>query len=287
MDENIKYCHSHEVEEKSFYFDHVHIVWNEQISLHQSPTWELSYVIKGSGTRIIGDRMETFSNGEVILIPPNMPHGWYFDEFDHDEEGKIENITIIFTQELLEKFAGNFPETTNIIEQLKEYNQAVTFQGSSLRSLQRLMTGMTSQNNIQQLSSFINIIYSIAKSKETKVVGTLVKQNKSAKRIQEVTRYIVHNYQNKITLDEVAQYFGMNSTSFCSFFKREKGKSFFTALNEYRIECSCLMLRETTMPIASICIAVGFDDIPYFNRTFKKLKGITPKEYRVAIKKGD
>jgi AraC-type DNA-binding domain-containing proteins len=98
--------------------------------------------------------------------------------------------------------------------------------------------------------------------------------------MQEVSRYIVHNYQNKITLDEVAKHFGMNRTSFCAFFKREKGKSFFTTLNEYRIECSCLMLRETTLPIANICSAVGFDDIPYYNRTFKKLKGISPKDYR-------
>lgn len=49
----------------------------EQISFHQSPDWELSYIITGSGTRVIGDVMETFSKGEIIFIPPMIPHVWY------------------------------------------------------------------------------------------------------------------------------------------------------------------------------------------------------------------
>ncbi len=51
----IKYTHIPEVKEYSFHFDHVRIYWNEQITFHQQKTWELSYVITGSGTRIIGD----------------------------------------------------------------------------------------------------------------------------------------------------------------------------------------------------------------------------------------
>jgi YesN/AraC family two-component response regulator len=72
----------------------------------------------------------------------------------------------------------------------------------------------------------------------------------------------------------------MNRAAFCAFFKREKGKSFMSALNEYRIDSSCEMLRDTTIPIGDICFAVGFNDIPHYNRTFKKLKGKSPKDYR-------
>lgn len=94
---------------KSFSYDHVHIEWHEQITFHQSNEWELSYIITGSGTRIIGDVMETFSKGEIILLPPNLSHGWYFDEHVHDSEGKIENITIIFPDPLLDNCANTFP----------------------------------------------------------------------------------------------------------------------------------------------------------------------------------
>ena len=77
--------------------------------------WELSYVITGSGTRIVGDLMETFSNGEVVLIPPNIPHCWSFDKNIHDDKGKIENITIIFPDSLFDKCAYVFPETKRYI----------------------------------------------------------------------------------------------------------------------------------------------------------------------------
>ncbi len=280
MDENIKYCHFGLDGRKSFYFDHVHIVWNEQITIHQSDSWELSYILKGSGTRVLGNTVEIFTTGEVIFIPPNIPHGWYFDEFDHDEEGKIENITIIFDLKLLDQFAVGFPETASFIGKLKEYSQALKFEGKTLKSIQKIMTQMVRQNDMEQLASLLILFTEIADAEELRVVSNFKKQNKGAEKMQEVSRFMVHNSHRKISLDEVAQYVGMNRSSFCTFYKREKGKSFFSALNEYRIDCSCVMLRETTKPIADICFAVGFDDIPYYNRTFKKLKGQSPKDYR-------
>lgn len=283
MDENIKYCHLKLEEKKSFYFDHVHIVWNEQISIHQSDSWELSYILKGSGTRVLGNTVETFTSGEVIFIPPNIPHGWYFDEFDHDAEGKIENITIIFDKKLLDQFAVGFPETTSFIDKLKDYNQALKFEGKTLKSIQKIMTQMLAQNDMEQLASLLVLFTKIAGAEELRVVSNFKKQNKGTEKMQEVSRFMVHNSHRKISLDEVAQYVGMNRSSFCTFYKREKGKSFFSALNEYRIDCSCIMLCETNKPIADICFAVGFEDIPYYNRTFKRLKGESPKDYRTRM----
>lgn len=281
--DEIKYCPIGIDNKKSFSYDHVHIIWNEQITFHQSPAWELSYVIKGSGTRIVSDTIETFSSGEVILLPPNMPHGWYFDQYDHDEEGKIENITIIFPDSLLENCAAAFPETKDIISQINGYKQAVRFKGKTLYGLQQIITDMLVQNDVAQLASLLQLFSIIASSDETKVVGLFKRQNKNTVKMQDISRYMASNYQRKISLDEIAQYVGMNRTSFCTFYKREKGKPFFTILNEYRIDCSCLMLRETTKSIADICFAVGFEDVPYYNRTFKKMTGETPKDYRARM----
>ncbi|MFT3739933.1 MAG: AraC family transcriptional regulator [Breznakibacter sp.] len=280
MPDDVKYCHVGVHDTKSFLFDHVHIVWNEQITLHQSPAWELSYILKGSGTRIVGDNVETFSSGEVVLLPPNLTHGWYFDEFDHDEGGKIENITIIFTQTFLDRCIDAFPETENYLLHINTINKAVSFVGDTLNQLQAIMTDMLQQNDMLQLASLLGILSVIASSGEARVVGSYSKPGKGISRIQEASRFMVHNYQRKITLDDVARYVGMSRSSFCSLFKRERGKPFFSALNEYRIDCSCLMLRETSIPIADICFAVGFEDIPHYNRTFKRLKGETPKDYR-------
>lgn len=278
--ENIKYCHVEIDDSKSFFFDHVHIVWNEQISFHQSNDWELSYVITGSGTRVVGDTMETFSKGEVILLPPNLPHGWYFDENVHDKHGKIENITIIFPDSFLDKCATTFAELKSPVEVIKARATGMSIKGDQLPVIQKLMRTMTSQNNLEQLSTLLLILSHISSTGEIQIVGSSKKQTRRSDKLQEVHRFMLTHYHEKITLHDAARYVGMNSSSFCSFFKREKGISFFTALNEYRIKCSCMMLRETSMSIAEICTAVGFNDIPYFNRTFKKTMRVSPSYYR-------
>jgi len=284
LPEDIKYCDVPLKRTKSFVYDHVHIVWNEQIRFHQHAEWEMSYIIKGSGIRIIGDIAETFTSGEIILVPPNIPHCWSFDEHVHDEEGKIENITIIFPESLFDKCLSAFPETELSVSMIRNYHkQAVKFEGITLQKLQAIMVLMLNQNDIEQLSSLIEMFSVIASAKETNIAGYLQNTDKNTERMQTIWRYILNNFQHEISLDDITSYIGMNKASFCTFFKNLNGKSFFTFLNEYRIDSSCLMLRETRMPIMAICYAVGFNDVPHFNRTFKKLKGETPKRYRAKF----
>ncbi|WP_440134838.1 AraC family transcriptional regulator [Chitinophaga sancti] len=278
---NVKYCHVNIDPDRSFYFDHVHIIWNQQITLHQHDELEISYIITGSGTRVIGDSVDIFSKGEVIFLPPNMPHGWYFSENDHDEKGKIENITIIFRESLLNGLAQVFPELQEKVAAVKKNKQSLSFSGETLMAVQKCMVTMVSQNSIDRLSSFLKLISIIGDTPETYVVGTRYQKDSVATKMQEINRYMVNNYQRDISLDEIAKHVAMNRSSFCTFFKKEHGRSFFTALTEFRINCSCLMLRQTPMAVADIAMAAGFNDVPHYNRTFKKIKGISPKGYRL------
>jgi AraC-like DNA-binding protein len=220
----------------------------------------------------------------VLFLPPNMPHGWYFNDFDHDSEGKIENITIIFPESMLESFKASFPETQGCISAIRQYRDGVSFEGETLRRMQELMAGMVAQNGVGRLSSFLQLLSVIGSSREARVIGSRYRKDKVAAKMQEVNRFMMNNFQREVSLEEVSRYVGMNRSAFCSFFKREQGKTFFSALNEYRIDCSCLMLRQTELSVADVCFAVGFNDIPHYNRTFKRLKGISPKNYRTKYR---
>ena len=59
---------------------HVRLKPSEQIGSHQQPTWELSLVIEGEGTRTIADVNEPFKSGEVVLVPPETVHCWHFTD---------------------------------------------------------------------------------------------------------------------------------------------------------------------------------------------------------------
>lgn len=92
--------------------------------------------------------------------------------------------------------------------------------------------------------------------------------------------YIVKNYANNITLDDVANEVHLNPAYFSTLFKKEVGNSFKEYLNMIRIEESKRLLTNSSYSIVDIAVAVGFEDQSYFSKVFKKYTGITPKQYR-------
>jgi AraC-like DNA-binding protein len=277
---NVKYCHIPSENKTSFVFDHVHIIWDEQITFHRQKTWELSYIITGQGTRIVGDATEYFSQGEVILIPPDIPHCWSFDKYVSDDEGKIENVTITFSDALLENSKTVFPELSGIIAKIQRYTDAISFGGNTLTRLQTILTSMIQEDKVESLLSLIKLFALISSPEQTATVGRPIVEDRMTKRLQQIYLYVMNNYQRDMTLDEVARFACMAKSSFCVFFKKMTDKSFFAFLTEYRVTSSCQMLLKTNMSVAEICYASGFRDVPYYNRVFKKLKGMTPTEYR-------
>lgn len=277
--ENVKY--TVRTEQRSFMFDHVHIFPQNQLTLHQQDSWELSYIIKGRGVRAIGDTIAPFTEGEIILIPPNIPHCWVFDEEACDEEGKIENITIIFPDNFLQGISIIFMEFLDVIKKVQSNKDALSFSGKTLSQLQELMIEMITQTHTNRISSLFSLLEIISSSKKEKnIVGCLVVEDKQSRTIQNISLYVMNNYQNHITLDDISKFCSMEKSSFCVFFKKQTGKPFFSYLTEYRIGLSCEMLRKTSMAISEICIASGFRDIPYYHRTFRKQMKMTPTEYR-------
>jgi len=282
---NIKY--TLRLEKNTLFFDHVHIYCQNQLTLHQQDSWELSYVITGRGVRVIGDITEPFREGEVILIPPNIPHCWTFDQSVHDDEGKIENITITFPKNLLQSIIVVFPELTEIIAQIQSNINAISFSGKTLAELQIKMKAMKTETDIERVVSLFNLFQILASVKDRKnVVGRPIIEDKKSRKIQNIYLYVMNNYQENITLEEIARFSGMEKSSFCIFFKKQTGQSFFSYLTEYRVSLSCEILRKTTKTISEICIASGFRDIPYYNRVFKKLVKKTPSEYRKGVNSG-
>nr|WP_315032971.1 AraC family transcriptional regulator [uncultured Chryseobacterium sp.] len=278
MKHQLKYYPKNKV--STFHFDHVHITWNQQVPLHQQQTWELSYIITGSGIRTIGNVVERFSKGEVILIPPNIPHCWSFDKAVHDDEGKIENVTLVIENDFLIHCKNTFPELSSSISELLGNENAVSFKGKLLEDLQFLLATMIHQNPVERLSSFIILLELISYCKEMRVVGSPISENRKERKLQAIHLFVLGNFQRNISLQEISKSMGMQQSSFCVFFKNMTGQSFFTYLTEFRIESSCQMLLKTKLSVAEICIASGFNDIPYYNRVFKKIKNITPTQYR-------
>ena len=104
-------------------------------------------------------------------------------------------------------------------------------------------------------------------------------------RLHKVLEYIEEGYSERITTRDLAASCFLTEEHFCRFFKKSVGKTVTEYINQYRTEKAAVLLVNTEEPIGSIGASVGFDDVNYFSRVFKRLKGISPKEYRSLSKR--
>lgn len=93
-------------------------------------------------------------------------------------------------------------------------------------------------------------------------------------------QYIREHYDEPLTLEEISEVVGFNTTYFSSLFKKETGKAYSEYLFEIRMEQAKAMLRGSNENVASICEKVGYSDVKYFTKSFIKYSGLKPKEYR-------
>ena len=101
-----------------------------------------------------------------------------------------------------------------------------------------------------------------------------------AVRVAEMLTFIATNCQNNLTTAYLAERFHMSESYFCSFFKSHTKLSPMEYINQYRIQMSQSLLKSTDNSITDIALTVGFSDPNYFSRTFKKITGVSPREFR-------
>lgn len=115
----------------------------------------------------------------------------------------------------------------------------------------------------------------------TKVISYL-KHNKQRESniVKEAKEYILNNYSKNITLESVSKQIGFSKIYFSKIFTEEFGDNFIKYLTNVRIENAKKLLEETDMKIYEICDSVGYHNIEHFSRTFKKIVGLSPLQYK-------
>lgn len=267
-----------------FKYDNVRLLPSEQISLHKQDTWELTYIVLGRGKRVMGDSETDFTDGDLVLIPPHIPHCWHFDNSYTDDEGCVRNITLTFRTELLDRWSSAFPEFTERLERVKSISSVMSFDAESEALIADLLTKMQKETESELLPYIMRLILLIEKSENSAtVVGRAPETDRASERLNRIRVFTSCNYARTITIDMVAEHVGMNRSSFCTFFKKATGQTYITYLNKLRVDRACYLLRQNNFSVTEVCYMVGFNDVPYFNRCFKNNRGMSPKEYAEGV----
>ena len=267
-----------EVENHSFFFVDQRINARVEAKLHQHDAWELYYVIQGSGTRMAGDMLQPFSAGDAVLIPPSMHHYWEYVPSSADR--CIHYLMVAFSHSFVVRCIEVFPELRNRLAGLTFPVKALKFGLESSRIIRKMLLQMNDMDDLGRLCGMFRLLPVIFNSSDHILAGKPMQIERDVRRMQQICAYVMAHYVHTISLDEVAAEVGMNRSAFCSYFKRCKGMTFSQFVTQYRLNTACELLKHSQKQISEICFAVGFNDVPHFNRVFKESQGVTPKEYR-------
>lgn len=252
---------------------------------HFHPELELFYVEKGDGLRLVGDGIERFESGDLVLLGPNIPHVWKCDAryYDPQQETGVAGIVIQLPEHFMHREELDFHETAHIADLLQKSRFGLKFEGESAQRIRHMILQMETESSFHRLISILEILNLMASSDEYRLLSTpgfiSAIENSGSDRINRVFEYILQNFTGVIKLEEVSELLNLTPTSFCRYFKRHTQKTFTRYLNEVRVSYACKLLREGNLKITTIAYECGFQNQSNFNRQFKKLKGISPGSY--------
>ncbi len=251
---------------------------------------ELVYIIKSSGTRFVGDHIEKFQAGEIVLIGKNVPHMWLNDDsyFEKNSDLYAEAVSVHFKEDFMGKTFFNIPEMQSIKLLFIRALQGIKFSNVAEGTKNKLKKLHFLEPEFK-LIRIIEILILLSKTEDYQLLSSNgfidTFHTTENKRLNIIYQYVFQNFHNPIGATDVARLIHMNPSAFSRFFKTTHKKAFTRFLNEIRIGFACKMLLENKDSITSIAYTSGFNNISNFNRQFKIIKGETPSSFLKKHKK--
>lgn len=250
--------------------------------IHVHDVWELNFVENAAGAmRIVGDSNEIISEKDLVLITnTELKHAWQNGDCRSND---IHEITIQFSPSLFSSPTFQKKQFDSIMKMMTKAEHGLVFGMAEINRILPILRMISTEKGFYSVMKFFILLYELSLSEDVRMLS----KNESPEytetdyQMKKILDYISKNISNQITIDELAQYMGMSLSTLSRFLKKNTNHSFTDFLQEYRINSVVRELnnneKECIMDIASRC---GFVSQSYFYKVFKKLKGVTPQEYR-------
>ena len=256
---------------------------------HFHPELEIMLVQEGSGIRFVGNSMERFQAGDLVLYGSNIPHLYRSDKeyYQKDTELVSKATVVYFKENFLGDSFWQLPPIAPIKKLLALSRRGIKFQGETKEELKRQIQLLDEQkNSIGRIIDLLSILKIMAETKEYELLlntaFTKYVSEDECERINKVYQFIIDNYTNNPTLEEVSAVANMSATAFCRYFKSHTNKTYTQFLNDIKVDNACRLLIDNRLSISQICFETGFNNFTHFNEQFKKITGITPKQYQAS-----
>lgn len=260
-------------------------------SPHSHDYIQMWYVLKGQCYHHYNGNDFIMEKGNLFILPPNTLHYITAEQFP-----ETELIACEFSESFINENAGSSEKNTlfnmaYLEPVLIDYNlikPSITFTGRAAETIEALLEELLEEYEKQD--AFFSLLIKANILKLLALIAREYERNLTAERDELFTKYrtainsaldyIDNHYTDKIYLEDVCRIALMSPSSFSFIFKQITGHTFTEYLLYLRVLRARTLLKDMGYSIADICFECGFNNTAYFHRTFKRITGISPGQYR-------
>ncbi|MBP1988489.1 AraC family transcriptional regulator [Paenibacillus eucommiae] len=258
---------------------------------HRHEYFQIQYISKGKLKHYINNKEFELVKGDLFIIPPYIPHSTATCD-----NMSCEVIELEFKPEFINQSFGSDTDVKSFmdfmyIEPFMIARPRLSLSGKIEIDVESLLNDFMYEFNekkpgfeLMTKSMLLKLLAMIGRETTNEYTESekakLVEKQREA--VLRVVKYVEEHYAEKIYLEDAVKVSLLCHTYFCSAFKRFTNKSFTRYLNELRVSKAKEYLKKTDIKIFDICSKTGFENITHFNRMFKKITAMTPKEYKQA-----
>ena len=254
--------------------------------IHSHKNFELNLIIAGSGRRIVGNHISSYTKGDLVLLGPNLYHCWEVHETEAD--GSAACIVTHFSENIINSDFFNIPELECVVDLLKDAGNGIFYKGKKAEKVAASIGRMVNLAGLELYIELLKVFNLLLRIEDCEYLALPSSQpnvhEKDIDQINKIYEYVFQHIQEGIRLKEVSDLVCMEPGSFCRYFKKKTNQTFMDYVKNVRIGIAAKLLAETDKQITQICFECGYNNLANFNHYFKGIMGKTPSEYRKDLK---
>jgi AraC-like DNA-binding protein len=226
--------------------------------------------------------VEYYEEGDVVLLGQNLPHQW-MNEPEVGQHPRVRGIVVQFREDTFGAEFWKLPELRKVQELLTRAGRGLVFSGAVRDAVAERIVRMQTASSFSRMMLLLETLDVLAGAKARVLSSPDFKASQdesSVERVQFIRNYVSSNYARDFSYAEIANSLGMTVSGLSHYFRRATGDTLRNFVTEVRVGQACRRLLLTDHSVSRIAMDCGFGSLSCFNDRFKKLRAMSPREFR-------
>lgn len=252
--------------------------------LHRHSHVELTWIERGHGLRWVGDSVEPFFDGDLVVLGSEVVHTWA--SLGPSRAGRCQATVVQFPHDWA--LRTGLPELAGLTPLLRQARRGLQLLGTTREEVAQIFAKIPSTQGARRVGAFVELLGVLmegqADLRPLASEATLDPMNlaSSTRRIDAVLGWVEHNLSEDLRVEQAASLAHVTPGAFARFFRREVGKGFVDYVNDARCSWAALRLLDSRDPVAQIALECGFTSLSNFGEQFRRRHGVAPRAFRQA-----